>query len=144
MRNLVAVIMIFLWFSALSAQDLIVKTGNKNVSETVEALEKRILEKGFTIVQKVNHAKAAEKQELTLAPSIVIIFGNPKVGTKLMQENPNVAYDLPLRIAVFENKKGETTITYRNGDFLAKQYELDNAKDILEQMNKVLDEITNL
>ena len=68
--------------------------------ETVAALQKTLNSKGITIFATIEHHKAAEAVGENMQPATVLIVGNPKVGTALMQENPRLAIELPLKILI--------------------------------------------
>jgi uncharacterized protein (DUF302 family) len=65
-------------------------------------LEEHLKEHGVEVIARIDHAAAAKKKGLELRPTQVLVFGNPAVGTKLMQSGPSVALDLPLRVAVWQ------------------------------------------
>ena len=73
--------------------------------ETVAALQKTLNSKGITIFATIDHKKAAEAVGESMQPATVLIVGNPKVGTALMQENPRFAIELPLKILIYEEDK---------------------------------------
>mgnify|MGYP002741033521 FL=1 len=73
--------------------------------ETVAALQKTLNSKGITIFATIEHHKAAEAVGESMQPATVLIVGNPKVGTALMQENPLLAIELPLKILIYEEDK---------------------------------------
>ena len=73
--------------------------------ETVAALQKTLNSKGITIFATIDHKKAAEAVGENMQPATVLIVGNPKVGTALMQENPLLAIELPLKILIYEEDK---------------------------------------
>ena len=72
------------------------------VRQTIDRLENILKEKGVGIVARVDHSAAARGANLDLPPTEELIFGNPAQGTHLMQSNPAVATDLPLRAAAWE------------------------------------------
>jgi len=73
--------------------------------ETVVALQKELNSRGITIFATIDHKKAAEAVGESMPPATVLIVGNPKVGTALMQENPRFAIELPLKILIYEENK---------------------------------------
>ena len=73
--------------------------------ETVAALQKTLNSKGITIFAAIEHHKAAEAVGESMQPATVLIVGNPKVGTALMQENPRFAIELPLKILIYKEEK---------------------------------------
>jgi uncharacterized protein (DUF302 family) len=87
-----------------------------NFADTVQRLEKAIEARGLVMFAKVDHAEAAQKAGLTLRPTQVLIFGNPKSGTPLMQTNPTVAVDLPLKALVWQADDGKVRVAVNAAD----------------------------
>ena len=79
-------------------------------AETVQRLEKTIEARGFTLVAKIDHAAAATGAGLTLRPTLVLVFGNPKGGTPAMQAQPTAAIDLPLKALVWQGDDGKVKV----------------------------------
>ena len=77
---------------------MIRKQSQFDVGETLDRLEATIKAKGINPVARVDHAAAAKSVELELRPTQVLIFGNPKVGTALMQSDQRAGLDLPMRV----------------------------------------------
>ena len=127
--------------SALLANDIIVKNSSQSVEKTMNKLENIVSKKGFTTFAIINHEAGANKVRLELAPSREIIFGNPKMGTLLMQENMQAGLDLPIRILVYQDAKKKTKIAYRDGSWLNSEHNLTKIK-LINKMNFVLDNIT--
>ena len=91
--------------------------------ETVAALQKTLNSKGITIFAAIEHHKAAEAVGESMQPATVLIVGNPKVGTALMQENPRFAIELPLKILIY--KEGKTVnIRYEKISAIAEKYHI--------------------
>jgi uncharacterized protein (DUF302 family) len=67
---------------------------------------------------------------MTLRPTHVMVFGNPKVGTKLMQAQPTAALDLPLRLTVFEDDRGRVWVGYRRPDTLVEEHGIKDSETI--------------
>ena len=91
--------------------------------ETVAALQKTLNSKGITIFATIEHHKAAEAVGEELAPATVLIVGNPKVGTALMQENPQLAIELPLKILIYKEGK-IVRIRYEKISAIAEKYHI--------------------
>ena len=107
--------------------------------ETTARLNETLLQKGFKIIAVVPHSKAAKKAGIKLNPTTLFIFGNPKMGSPLMQCNPTVALDLPQRMLVWENDNNEVFITYNDPAYLQKRHELgDCGKKVIKKMTKGL------
>ena len=109
---------------------------------TVERLEKTIASHGMTVMARIDHAKAAEAAGLSLPPTVVLIFGNAKAGTPLMQVNRAVGVDLPLKVLVWRDEQGVTQMTYNDVGWLAKRYNLSaEVLPFIEKMKQALDQV---
>ena len=122
--------------------DWITKPSPHDVATTADRLEAVIAESPATLVARVDHQAAAAEADLTMDPATVLIFGNPALGTPLMQADPRAALDLPLRILVWE-EDGETNVGYLSTEALAARYELSEAEETLARMAEALDGITD-
>ena len=107
------------------------------VSETMSKLEQNIKSKEIPIFAIFDHGMNAEKAGLKLHPNQVIVFGSPQVGTILMQENPAISIELPLRISVWEDDKGKVWITFPNLRSIGERYNIQNSP-VIEKMHKLL------
>ena len=96
-----------------------------SVNETMSHIEHTLKTMGIPIFAKFNHGKNAEEVGLKLLPNQVIVFGSPKVGTKLMQENPSISIELPLKISVWEDKNGSVWAAFPQMNMMAAEYNLD-------------------
>ena len=100
---------------------LISKPSDQSVQETVERFEKAVKAKGgvgWMVFTEIDHAAAASKNELTLKPRTVIVFGNPNLGTKPMEGAPTLAIDVPLRALVWQDDQDKVWLTYNSGLYL--------------------------
>lgn len=118
--------------------DVITRTSDRAVGETVHRLVAVLGQKGLTVFARIDHADGARKAGLTLPPSVVVVFGNPKAGTVLMKCNPAAGLDLPLKILVYQGPDGGSSVSYSHPDFLADRYGLDDCRDILDKMALLL------
>ncbi|MGB8323484.1 MAG: DUF302 domain-containing protein [Candidatus Acidiferrum sp.] len=94
------------------------------VEDTVTRLKEFLEAKGVKLFIVVDHSGEAEKAGLTMPPTKLLIFGNPKVGTPLMLASPSAALDLPLKILVAEDGGGKTWISYNAPAFLQARHNL--------------------
>ena len=109
--------------------------------ETVEILQKAIQQKGFKLFVTVNHSSEAEAAGLILRPTVLLIFGNPKAGTALMNCDARIAIDLPLKILVWEDAVGKVEAGFINPETFLKEYNLENCKEVLPKMKSALQEL---
>jgi len=89
-----------------AAQALIAEDSANDFAATVSKLRAALEERPLTIFAMVEHSKGAADSGLELAPSTLFIFGNPKAGTPLMQANPALGMELPMKILIIETSSG--------------------------------------
>ena len=99
------------------------------LKETMDRLEADITSQGMRIFARINHAALAEETGLTLLPTELLIFGNPRAGTPLMQANQTIGIDLPLKVLVWQDQAGETWLTYNEPAWVAKRHGLGVGSD---------------
>jgi len=92
--------------------------------ETLDRLEADVKAKGLTVFARIDHAAGAAAVGLTLRPTAVLIFGNGRGGTPLMQASQLVGLDLPLKVLVWQDAAGKTWLSYVDPIELAKRYGL--------------------
>ena len=97
-----------------------------NHSASVAKLEKLIVDQGLTHFSTMDHRANARNVNMNLKPETVVVFGNPKMGTVLMNCNPSMGLDLPLRMLVTTNYEGQTSIIYTNPEYWSLKH---NIKD---------------
>ena len=120
----------------------VVKTSPHSVPDTVAKLTSAIEGAGAGVAAVVDHAAGATKAGMELPPTTLVIFGNPKLGTPLMQENRRLGIDLPMRVLVWQD--GDTTrVGYLEPESMASRYGIaaDNAS--IKTMTGALDKLTN-
>jgi uncharacterized protein (DUF302 family) len=106
--------------------------------ETIDRLEAEIRRRGLTIFARIDHAAGAAEVGLTLRPTELIIFGNARGGTPLMQSAQTVGIDLPLKAIVWEDAAGKTWISYDEPKWIAHRHELTNAEPIVNKLADLL------
>lgn len=92
--------------------------------QTLSGIEATIKEMDLTLFSKIDHAKAAQQAGLEMQPTTLLLYGNPKAGTPLMQENILVGLELPLKTLVWMDTEGQTWMSYKDMDAIATMYEL--------------------
>jgi uncharacterized protein (DUF302 family) len=107
--------------------------------ETIIRLDNVLTDKGFNIIAVVPHSKAAHNVGIEIMPATLFIFGNPKIGSKLMKCNPTVALDLPQRMLIWENIDHEVMLTYNDPVYLQERHELGEcAQKVIQKISKGL------
>jgi uncharacterized protein (DUF302 family) len=144
MRLLIVMLTVLaLSLPAKAADELTVKASRVSVKETVDRLTAALKHKGITPVARVDHAAAAKGVGLELKPTEVLLFGNPKLGTPLMQANIHVAIDLPMKVLVWEDDGGKVWIGYTPPETLKTRYKLEGRDEALKTMASALEAFTS-
>ncbi|MES1925370.1 hypothetical protein T31B1_08603 [Salinisphaera sp. T31B1] len=111
---------------ALAADGLIQRQSPYSVDQTVARFVERAEDKGLTIFATVDHAAGAQTAGLSLRPTTVVIFGNPKGGTPFMQCAQTVGIDLPLKALIYRDANGQVWLSYNDPDYIAKRHDVDD------------------
>jgi uncharacterized protein (DUF302 family) len=93
-------------------------------TETMDRLESEVKAKGLTVFTRVDHAAGAQAVGLKLRPTEVLIFGNARGGTPLMEADQRTGIDLPLKALVYQDESGKVQLTYIDPTWLARRYGL--------------------
>jgi len=101
---------------------IITRPSRHSVAQTVEGLTAVLRAKGVTLFALVDHTGEAAKVGMTMPPTKLLIFGNPKAGTPLMLAAPSVAIDLPLKILVWEDGQGRVWLSYNSPAYLQERH----------------------
>jgi uncharacterized protein (DUF302 family) len=115
--------------------------------ETMQRLEAEVQAKGLTVFAHVDHAAGAAAVGLPLRPTDLLIFGNAKGGTPLMQAQQTIGLDLPLKALVWQDEKGTTFLSYNDPHWLAQRHALDDStrapvEAISGALNAIADKVT--
>jgi uncharacterized protein (DUF302 family) len=130
--------------SAISANEsLSTKESAYSVKQTADKFESLIKDKGLTLFARINHQKNAEKAKLTLGASEVIIFGNPKIGTPLMNCAPSVAIDLPQKVLIREDTNHKVWLSYNKPAYLKERHKIEGCDKLLNKISNVLDKLSS-
>lgn len=112
-----------------------------SVSETADKLVKVLTSKGITMFARVNHAKGAANIGQSLPPTVLLIFGNPKLGTPLMNSNREIGLDLPLKALIWETAEGKTKITYNDPAYLKMRHKIMDQDGVFQKMTGALQKL---
>ena len=128
--------------ASVKADDLVAKESNHDVATTLDRLETIVKEKGITVMARVDHAKNAQGVGMELRPTQLLIFGNPKLGTTLMQVDPRIGLDLPMKVLAWQAEDGQTWIAYVDPEETAERYDIDDDHAVVKKLQKALDAFT--
>ena len=132
---------IFVLVSALSVSaepGLINLKSSHDVKNTADRLETVLKEKGMNIFLRINHTEGARKMGQELRPTELVIFGNPKVGTPLMQCQQLAALDLPQKALVYEDENGQVWFAYNDPEYIADRHNISGCDDVVSKISKAL------
>ena len=111
---------IFLWGAQVMAADgLITLESAYGPKDTMNRLEAEVKAKGLTVFARIDHDVGAAEVGLPLRPTAVLIFGNAKGGTPLMQAAQTIGIDLPLKALVWQDAAGKTWLSYNDPGWIA-------------------------
>jgi len=110
-----------------SDNGIVNKPSKYSVKETLDRLEAVLKSKGITIFSRIDQKAAAETVGLSMQPTELLIFGDPKAGTPLMNEYPSISIDLPLKALAWENKDGRVILSYNSPEYLKQRHGLAEA-----------------
>ncbi|WP_404385182.1 DUF302 domain-containing protein [Caenispirillum salinarum] len=122
-----------------TAEGLVVKKSAHSVADTLDRLAETLEENGLTVFTRIDHAENAKGADLELAPTQVLIFGNPKLGTPLMQESRTTAIDLPQKALAWEDEDGAVWIAYNHPAWLSERHGLEAREEVLQKIGTALD-----
>jgi uncharacterized protein (DUF302 family) len=108
----------------MAAQGLTTVRSNFGPQDTMNRLETAVKAKGMTVFARIDHAAGAAEVGLSLRPTEVLVFGNAKAGTPLMQSVQTIGIDLPLKALVWQDASGDTWLSYNDPDWLAQRHGL--------------------
>jgi len=111
-------------------------------AETADRLVAAVTSRGMTVIARVDHAAAAARVGLELRPTEVVIFGNPRAGTPLMQTTQTIGIDLPLKALIWQDAEARTWLAYNDPHWLAQRHGLVSTGDaVVAAMSDALDAI---
>ena len=108
----------------MAADGLTTLPSGSGPKETMDRLEAEVKAKGLTVFARIDHAAGAAEAGLPLRPTDLLIFGNAKGGTPLMQAEQAIGIDLPLKMLVWQDASGATWLSYNDPTWLAKRHGL--------------------
>ena len=121
----------------MSSNGLITVASRFSARETMDRLIAAVTSAGLHVFARIDHAANAAQVGMELRPTEVLIFGNPRGGTPLMQDRQTAGIDLPVKALVWEDEEGKVWLTYNEAAWLAARHELSTrSKDAVEAIEK--------
>jgi uncharacterized protein (DUF302 family) len=128
----------------MPVQGLTTLKSNNGPRETMNRLETAVKAKGMTVFARIDHAAGASAVDMSLNPTEVLIFGNARGGTPLMQSAQTIGIDLPLKALVWQNASGETWLSYNDPAWLAERHGLSGKEAAIGNLTAVLDAVAKV
>lgn len=145
MKKLITLIFLsfFILSHASATESLISVASTHSVKETADKFASIVEKKGLTLFARIDHQKNAVGINLDLRETEVIIFGNPKVGTPLMQCTQQVAIDLPQKVLVWKDADNTVWLTYNNPEYIKQRHNIEGCDKVLAKVSSVLSALTH-
>lgn len=129
---------------AWSGEDrLVAKKSAHSVTVTLDRLSEGLKTRGIGIAARIDHAAAAAKVGQTLKPTQLLIFGNPRLGTPLMQSNRAIGIELPMKVLAWEDDSGQVWLAYVKREVLKSEYSVRSHDDTFREMGQALERLTD-
>ena len=129
---------------ALAGEDGIVRIKSAYpLAKTVERLKNDIAGKGIKFFDEIDQSKLAADAGIRLRPSVLLVFGNPPLGTQFITANAVAGLDWPVRLLVFENEFGEVWMAYTDFGWIARRHGIDSRDEQFKMATKVIASITS-
>src|SRR5262249_32853405 len=106
-------------------------------------LKRDIAEKGIKFFGEIDQSKLAADAGIELQPSVLLVFGNPPLGTQFITANPAAGLDWPVRLLVFETGPGKVWVAYTEVDWIARRHEIKNRQDQFKMAANVIASIAS-
>ena len=138
-QTLYTITALFLLTSLAYADNGIISVKSSHeVKATADRLESTLKQKGMTVFIRINHAAGAQKVGKKLRPTELIVFGNPKVGTPLMQCRQTTAIDLPQKALIWEDQEGTVWFSYNDPNYLVERHGIAGCAEVIQKIEKAL------
>jgi uncharacterized protein (DUF302 family) len=125
----------------MAVQGLTTIKSSHDPRETMNRLEAAVTAKGLTVFARIDHAAGAAAASLPLRPTEVLIFGNAKGGTPLMQAAQTTGIDLPLKALVWQDVAGETWLSWNDPAWLAARHGVTGVDAVVGRLAALLNEV---
>ncbi len=142
-RLLLAMAVALLPFAAQADDGLVRKQSDFDVKTTIDRLEGILKKRGIGIVARLDHAANAARVGLTLRPTELLLFGNPKLGTPVMNAAQTAAIDLPMKVVALQDASGKVWLIYTKPGWVAERHGASAAAKQIGMMTGALDKLTD-
>lgn len=142
MRNatrliLISALLFSVTFTA-KAGGLMLTRSHHSVSQTLDRLEAALRAKGLKIFARIDHGAGAGAAGVSLRPTQLLIFGNPKLGSQLFTSNQTAGIDLPMKALAWEDAEGQVWVAYNDPRYIADRHRIRNRAAVIQKMSGAL------
>lgn len=127
-----------LFAAAPAAADVVKLQSPHSASDTMDRFEAIVKQRGLTVFARIDHAAGARKADMTLRPTELLIFGNPKTGTPLMQASQTMGLALPMKVLVWQDAEAKVWIGYEAPADAAAERGVPRDHPVLGQVTQAL------
>jgi len=124
-------------------EGMVIKKSPYSVKVTLDRLENILKQKGITIVTRWSHDAGAKKVGISLRPTELLIFGNPRLGSHFFTSAQTAGIDLPMKALAWEDAQGQVWLGYNAPEYIAKRHGISDRDEIVKKMNAALNAMTD-
>lgn len=138
MKTLILILSILMSTTAFANDTIVAVKSPHSVEQTADRLEAIIKEKGLNFFARINHAANAQKVDLELRPTELLLFGNPAAGTPIMNCAQTAAIDLPQKALIWEDEHQQVWLGYNPPSYLKTRHNIEGCDPVLEKITGLL------
>lgn len=139
MRIIAVLVLALLAGCATTAGDgLVTVPSAHDVPTTVKRLQKALDARGMRVFNTIDHAAGAASVDQSLRPTVLVVFGNPRVGTRLMNCAQRVGIDLPMKALIYQDADGNTQLAYNPGSWIAARHGAEGCDGVVGNVDNAL------
>jgi len=138
MKRILFVVLLAASLSAHAGTGLVTVDSKHDVKTTADKLVAKLKEKGMTVFIRVDHTAGAKGVGIKMRPTTVVIFGNPKLGSLLMNCAQTTGIDLPMKALIFETAKGKVKLSYNKPSYLRERHHIKGCEKPLTKITGAL------
>ncbi|MFL6834036.1 MAG: DUF302 domain-containing protein [Xanthobacteraceae bacterium] len=139
MRIFAAALLLLLSATSALSEKLVALESKYDVKETLDRLAAELDKRGIKVAARIDHAAGAKAVGMELPPIEVLMFGNPRLGTPLMQSAPAIGIDLPMKVLAWQDKAGKVWIGYTAPETLKARHDISDRDEVFRLMAAALD-----
>lgn len=142
-KRALPLLLLFFSLPLLAAEGLITKASDNSVDETIAKMKTALASKGIKVMAEVDHQANAASVDKKMGKTKLLIFGNPALGTPLMQSSITTAIDLPMKLLVWRDADGKVWLAYNDPQYFARRHDIKNREEVLKKMTGALNMLTD-